>query len=65
MKRLIGVKELRALLESENTIYETLDTINDMARVYASKVSIEMLKAGASKSRNRLESRPAPNRLKH
>mgnify|MGYP003656335180 CR=1 FL=1 len=65
MKRLIGVKELRALLESGNTIYETLDTINDMARVYASKVSIEMLKAGASKSRNRLESRPVPNRLKH
>ena len=65
MKRLIGVKELRGLLESENTIYETLDTINDMARVYASKVSIEMLKAGASKSRNRLESRPTPNRLKH
>ena len=61
---MINVTDLREIIES-GTIYETLDTINDMARVYASKVSIEMLKAGASKSRNRLESRPTPNRLKH
>tara|TARA_R110000787_G_scaffold115506_3_gene225450 strand:- start:9726 stop:9887 length:162 start_codon:yes stop_codon:yes gene_type:complete len=43
MKRLIGVKELRTLLESENTIYETMDTLNNMARKYARDTTIEVM----------------------
>ena len=43
MKRLIGVKELRALLESENTIYETMDTLNNMARKYARDTTIDVM----------------------
>lgn len=43
MKRLIGVKELRALLESENTIYETMDTLNKMARKYARDTTIDVM----------------------
>tara|TARA_R110002012_G_scaffold2124_7_gene10173 strand:- start:18925 stop:19152 length:228 start_codon:yes stop_codon:yes gene_type:complete len=44
MKRLIGVKELRALLESNKSIYEIMDDLNTRARVYAIEEGIQVLR---------------------
>ena len=44
MKRLIGVKELRALLESNKSLYEIMDDINTRARVYAIEEGIQVLR---------------------
>jgi|TARA_R110000744_G_scaffold309627_1_gene417494 hypothetical protein len=64
MRRLIGVKELRELLESDRDIYRIMDTLNDMARVYASEVTIEVIQAGAERSKNRLATRHEPKRIR-
>jgi len=44
MKRLIGVKELRTLLESNKSLYEIMDDINTRARVYAIEEGIQVLR---------------------
>ena len=59
MKRLIGVKDMRALLQSGADVYEIVDTINQRAALYAFDVTMDAIKkeanATARKLRNRVD----------
>jgi len=50
MKRLIGVKELRTLLESNKSLYEIMDDLNTRARVYAIEEGIQILHSHSGKA---------------
>ena len=59
MKRLLGVMEMRKLLESGADIYEIVDTINQKAATYAFKVTMGIVEKEANtvarKLRHRVE----------
>ena len=59
MKRQIGVKDMRALLQSGADVYEIVDTINQRAALYAFDVTMAAIKkeanATARKLRNRVD----------
>ena len=57
MKRLLGVKEMRTLLESGADIYEIVDTINQKAVTYAFKVTMGVIEREANTTARKLRSR--------
>lgn len=57
MKRLLGVKEMRTLLESGADIYEIVDTINQKAATYAFKVTMGVIERESNITARKLRSR--------
>jgi hypothetical protein len=57
MKRLLGVMEMRKLLESGADIYEIVDTINQKAAVYAFKVTMGVVEKEANTAARKLRHR--------
>ena len=59
MRRLLGVTEMRKLLESGADVYEIVDTVNQKAALYVFEVTMNAIQkdadATARKLRNRVE----------
>ena len=57
MKRLLGVTEMRKLLESADDVYEIVDTINQRAVTYAFKVTMGVIEREANITSKKLSDR--------
>ena len=57
MKRLLGVMEMRKLLESGADIYEIVDTINQKAATYAFEVTMNAIQKDADATARKLRNR--------
>ena len=57
MKRLLGVIEMRKLLESGADVYEIVDTINQKAQIYAFDVTMGAIQKEANTAARKLLNR--------